>query len=98
MTPDLPNRSTGRRCIVAAALLWSLSGVITKGLGGLDGGPIAFYRGLFAGLVLLPLIRRSSRTFTPTLLPLALIFGAMTGLYIGAIKGDHCRQRDRPPV
>ena len=86
MTPDLTNRSNGRRCIVAAAVLWSLSGVITKGLDGLDGGPIAFYRGLFAGLVLLPLIRRSKWTFNPTLLPLALIFGAMTGLYIGAIK------------
>ena len=86
MTTDLPNRSSGRRCIVAAAVLWSLSGVITKGLDGLGGGPIAFYRGLFAGLVLLPLIRRSRWTFTPALLPLALIFGAMTGLYIGAIK------------
>jgi drug/metabolite transporter (DMT)-like permease len=80
------DRAFGRRCIVAAAVLWSLSGVITKALTDLDGGSIAFYRGLFAGLALLPLVRRSSRQFRASMLPLMVGFGAMTGLYIGAIK------------
>lgn len=80
------DRASGRRCIVAAAVLWSLSGVITKALTGLDGGSIAFYRGLFAGLSLLPLVRASNRTFRASMIPLMVGFGAMTGLYIGAIK------------
>src|SRR4051794_26546601 len=35
----------GRRDVLAAAILWSLSGVVTKSLD-LDGLSIAFYRGL----------------------------------------------------
>ncbi|RUL89046.1 DMT family transporter [Tautonia sociabilis] len=80
------DRAFGRRCVIAAAVLWSLSGVITKALTGLDGGSIAFYRGLFAGLALLPLVRPSKWAFRPAMLPLVVGFGAMTGLYIGAIK------------
>jgi DME family drug/metabolite transporter len=75
----------GRRCVLAAAVLWSLSGVITKGL---DLGPvtIAFYRSLFAGLALLPFVPRGRMRFRPAMLPCGLVFGAMIGLYIAAVQ------------
>ena len=75
----------GRRYVLAAAVLWSLSGAITKSLD-LDGLTIAFYRGLFAGLVLLPFVPRSRRVFRPVMVPLGLVFGAMTGLFLAAMK------------
>ncbi len=87
MNPKRSDRlAYGRRCVLAAAVLWSLSGVIAKGLVGLDAPVIAFYRGLFAGLALLPLATRSKRSFRWGMIPQVLIFGAMTGLYIGALK------------
>ncbi len=75
----------GRRDVFAAAVLWSLSGAITKSID-LDGLTIAFYRGLFAGLVLVPLVPRDRRSFRPVMIPLGLVFGAMTGLFLGAMK------------
>lgn len=75
----------GRRDVFAAAVLWSLSGAITKSIA-MDGLTIAFYRGLFAGLVLLPLVPRDRRVFRPVMIPLGLVFGAMTGLFLGAMK------------
>jgi drug/metabolite transporter, DME family len=51
-------RAYGRRCVLAAALLWSLSGVVTKSLP-LGALAIAFYRSLFAGLFLLPFVPRT---------------------------------------
>jgi drug/metabolite transporter (DMT)-like permease len=71
--------------VLAAAVLWSLGGVFAKSLP-LDGLTIAFYRGLFGGLVLLPFVPRARWVFRPAMIPLGLCFGAMTGLYIGAIK------------
>lgn len=76
----------GRLCILGAAVLWSLGGVITKGLEGLDGATIAFYRGLFAGLALLPFVPRSRMTFQKGMIPLVFAFAGMSGLFIGAIK------------
>jgi drug/metabolite transporter, DME family len=75
----------GRRYVLAAAVLWSLSGAITKSLD-LDGLTIAFYRGLFAGLVLLPVVPRSRWVFRPVMIPLGLVFGAMTGLFLASMK------------
>jgi drug/metabolite transporter (DMT)-like permease len=75
----------GRRYVLAAAVLWSLSGAITKSIA-LDGLTIAFYRGLFAGLVLVPLVPRSRRVFRPAMIPLGLVFGAMSGLFLAAMK------------
>ena len=75
----------GRRFVLAAAVLWSLSGAITKSLA-LDPLTIAFYRGLFAGLALLPFVPRDHRVFRPAMLPLGLIFGAMTGLFLASMK------------
>lgn len=81
-----PTAARGRVCVLAAAVLWSLSGVITKRLE-LDSLTIAFYRGLFAGLVLLPFVPRSRWRFRPAMIPLAVTFGIMGGLYLGAVKG-----------
>lgn len=87
-TADKPGQSAafGRRCIVAAAVLWSVSGVVTKSLPRLDAGSIAFYRSLFAGLALLPFVPPRRRTLRPAMLPCVLCFGAMIGLYIASIK------------
>jgi len=60
--------------------------VITKALTDLDGGTIAFYRGLFAGLALLPIVKPRAWQFRAGMLPLIVAFGAMSGLFIGAIK------------
>lgn len=75
----------GRRFALAAAVMWSVGGAATKGIA-LDGSSIAFYRGLFAGLALLPFVPIRAWKPRPALVPLALIFGAMTGCYLGAIK------------
>jgi drug/metabolite transporter (DMT)-like permease len=76
---------SGRICLLAAAVMWSVSGVVTKGL---DLGPlaIAFYRSFFAGIILLPWVGRRNWTVRPAMVPSALVFGAMIGLYIAAIK------------
>jgi drug/metabolite transporter (DMT)-like permease len=80
-----PPSRHGRLLVLAAAVLWSTSGVVTKGLD-LPPTPIAIYRSLFAGLVLLPLVPRARRVFRPSMLPTSLIFGAMIGTYIAAVK------------
>jgi drug/metabolite transporter (DMT)-like permease len=71
--------------VLCAGVLWSLSGVITKSLP-LDPLSIALYRGLFAGLALLPFVPGRDRVFRPIMIPLGLIFGAMTGGYLASVK------------
>ena len=71
--------------ILAAGVLWSLSGVVTKSLP-LDPLSIAFYRGVFAGLALLPLVPPRRWIIRPAMIPLGLVFGAMTACYLGAVK------------
>src|SRR5947209_3813892 len=66
--PSREQAARGRWCVVAAALLWSLSGVITKAID-LGPLPIAFYRSLFAGLALWPLVPRRNWSFLPGLVP-----------------------------
>ncbi len=68
-----------------AALLWSLGGVLAKEIP-LSGGALAFYRSLIAGLVLWPLAPRGSRVVRPAMIPLALVLGAMVGLYLASVK------------
>jgi drug/metabolite transporter (DMT)-like permease len=75
----------GLRYVLAAAVLWSTSGVVSKSLD-LDASTIAFYRGLFAGLALLPFIPRRRWVFRPALIPLGAAFGAMVGCFLGAVK------------
>lgn len=75
----------GRWYVLAAAVLWSTSGVISKRLD-LDSLTIAFYRGLFAGLALLPFIPRRDRVFRRGLWPLGVAFGAMVATFLGSVK------------
>ena len=85
--PELPARSPigGHALVASAALLWSLGGVVTKGLKPLDGVTIAFYRSLFAGVALLPFIPRTKWTFRPAMMPVMLIFGIMVGFYVSSV-------------
>lgn len=76
---------SGRWCVLAAAVLWSTSGVISKLLV-LDALTIAFYRGLFAGLALLPFIPRRDWVFRPGLWPLGAAFGVMVACFLGSVK------------
>jgi drug/metabolite transporter (DMT)-like permease len=75
----------GRWCVLAAAVLWSTAGVISKSLD-LDSLTIAFYRGLFAGLGLLPFVPRRRWVFRPVLWPLGAAFGVMVACFLGSVK------------
>lgn len=78
--------SDGRLWILLAAVLWSLSGIWTKSLPD-DAMTIAVWRSIFAGLVLLPMVRtRRPARLTPRHFVVAVAFASMIGLYIGAIK------------
>ena len=76
---------SGRALILTAALMWSLGGVLAKEIP-LDGGPLAFYRSLIAGLVLWPLAPRGSRVVRPAMIAFAAVFGAMIGFYLASVK------------
>ena len=75
----------GRLLIVAAAVLWSLSGLFARSID-LGGAPLAFWRSLFGGLALLPFVPARHRALRPAMLPLGLAFAATMGLYLGSIK------------
>jgi drug/metabolite transporter (DMT)-like permease len=77
--------------LIAAALLWSTSGVVLKSppLQRLPlemRGPIlACYRAAFALVFLLPFVRWKRIRWRPALLPMAFCFGVMNLLYITAL-------------
>lgn len=75
----------GRWCVLAAAVLWSTGGAISKALEQ-DAPTIAFYRGLFAGLALLPFVPRREWVMRPGLWPLGAAFGAMVACFLGSVK------------
>lgn len=85
----------GRLLIVLAAFMWSTSGAFTKVLTQdtalhlqvpeLAFLQIAFYRALFAGLTLLPSIRRRDISFRGIMLVMMLSFGAMNALFVLAL-------------
>jgi drug/metabolite transporter (DMT)-like permease len=86
----------GRLCIVLAAVLWSLSGAFTKlltkptGWGldqptPLDPFQLAFGRVFFAGVALLPFLRRRDLSYRPAMLFSATSFAVMNGLYVWAM-------------
>jgi drug/metabolite transporter, DME family len=104
MTTSQATPAHGRLCILAAAILWSLSGAFTKALTtdtflGVNEPPIdtlvladrnvpiqlAFYRPLFAALVLMPTLRRRDLTVRPLMLVMALIFAVMNATFITAM-------------
>src|SRR5262245_55250645 len=95
MPAGVPSVAGARACLVLAAVLWSLGSVFMRLLGeplglGLDEPrlsplQIAFYRGLFGGLVMLALVRRAEVTFRPLMLGMVVTFTVMSGLYLSAL-------------
>ncbi|HKB01626.1 MAG TPA: EamA family transporter [Gemmataceae bacterium] len=93
--PAYPSAAAGRLCIALAAVLWSLSGLFTRllqvptALGlhepDLSGLQIAFFRALFAGLCLVPLLRFRDIRFRPVMPFMVGAFAAMNALFVSAI-------------
>lgn len=85
----LPSKLRGRLFMVAAALFWSTGGFFAKAPVFLAWeeaarGPLmAFWRSVFAVLVLLPLVRRPR--WRAELLPLGIVFPAMNVTYLSAV-------------
>ncbi|MGL6076966.1 MAG: DMT family transporter [Fimbriiglobus sp.] len=84
-----------RMGLVIAAVLWSSSSVFMRVLSEptflhldspkLSPLQIAFFRGLFAGLVLVPMLRRAEIRFRPKMLAMVGCFGLMSALYLSAL-------------
>ncbi len=99
-TSDLapaPPLLRGRLVIALAAVLWSLSGLFTRVLGHdtplrlgpepVDGLTIAFYRVFFAGLVLVPTLRRRDLSFRPLMPAMVVTFALMNLTFVLALAG-----------
>jgi len=90
-----PSAAGGRLCIAAAAVLWSLSGFFTRLLQNpspldlneprLTPLQIAFFRAVFAGLFLVPVVRRRDVRFRPLVPVMVGLFAVMNALFISAI-------------
>jgi drug/metabolite transporter, DME family len=88
-------RRRARLLVVAAAILWSLSGAFTKvlreptvlGLNEprLNALQIAFFRPFFATLFLLPTLRRADVTWRPGMAGMAMCFAAMNASFVAAM-------------
>jgi drug/metabolite transporter, DME family len=93
--PTDPSLAHGRLCVVLAAVFWSLSGALTRlltddtplrlGVEPVHGLTIAFYRPLFAALVLLPTLRRADLAFRPGMILMAALFAVMNAAFILAM-------------
>ena len=76
----------GRACIVLAALLWSTNGLFVKShvfddwSQDVRGTLLAFWRAFFAGMLLLPAVRRLRCDWR--LVPMALAFTAMNVTFL----------------
>jgi drug/metabolite transporter (DMT)-like permease len=87
--PAASSPLVGRLCVLAAAVMWSTSGLFAKTTI-FDDWPdskrgllLAFWRAFFAGLLLLPFVRRPR--WNKKLLPMALCFTAMNATYLSAV-------------
>ncbi len=88
--PSRRSRVAARLAVLAAALLWSLSGALAKHPA-FDVWPeetrgtlLAFWRAVFAAMVLVPMIRRPR--WHPILVPLTLAFALMSLSYMTAMS------------
>ena len=87
--PSVPSKLAGRLSVAMAALMWSSSGLFVKQAlfdnwpVEIRGSLLAFWRALFAVLVLLPLIRRPR--WSGYLVPLAVSFTLMNVTYLTAM-------------
>lgn len=89
------NPTTARLMLIAAALLWSTSGVFMRllqqptslkiDIPALTPLQIAFHRSLFAGIALLFLVRSRHVDFRPVMGLMVFSFGIMTALYLSAL-------------
>jgi DME family drug/metabolite transporter len=96
LTPPLSDLMRGRLLIATAAILWSTSGAFTKVLSKptflglddppLDGQQMACFRVLFAGLVLVPLVKPREISFRPLMLFMMVSFAIMNYLFITAMR------------
>ena len=88
------DQRTGRLLILIAAIMWSTSGFFAKSPMfsdwpiTADGMPVrgpllAFWRALFACLVLLPFVRRPR--WTPKLVPMVLVYAVMNYTFLNAL-------------
>jgi drug/metabolite transporter, DME family len=85
----------GRVLILVAAVLWSLSGAFTKvltqessfqmGPAPVAGLQIAFFRALFAGLSLVPVLRPHAVSWRPMMLVMMICFATMNFLFVQAM-------------
>lgn len=92
---SVPSVAGGRLCIVLAAVFWSLSGLCTRLLQNpsplelnepkLSALQIAFFRAVFAGLFLVPMVRRRDIRFLPLMPMMIGLFAVMNVLFISAI-------------
>ena len=87
-------KATGRLLILVAAAMWSTSGFFVKSPlffdwpCDVDGMPVrgpllAFWRALFATVILLPFVRRPR--WTPWLIPMVLAYAAMNYTFLNAM-------------
>jgi drug/metabolite transporter (DMT)-like permease len=82
-------RLRGRLLVVTAAVMWSTSGLFAKAPLFVDWPPqqrgilLAFWRALFATLVLLPFVRKPRWHFA--LIPMVLAFAAMNYTFLSAL-------------
>ncbi len=87
---DIASAKTGRLWIALAAVMWSSSGLFAKAPIFADwpadtrGLLLAFWRATFAGLLLLPAVRRPR--WDLRLVPLCLMFTTMNVMYLSAMS------------
>lgn len=81
-----PHPWQGRLLIFVSALLWSTSGFFAqaKTFDGWPGGLLAFWRSLFASIVIMPLVRRPQWSWW--LLPMVVCFVLMIWTFLTSMK------------
>jgi len=85
--PRTLSATRGRWLLVAAAVLWSTTGLFVKfdALRTVDGPTLACLRAMFAALCLLPFLKLESVRWRRGLVPMAVAFAAMNGLFLTAM-------------
>ena len=85
--PRQVSATRGRWLLVAAAVLWSTTGLFVKveALRDVPGPTLACLRAMFAAACLLPFIRLSSVRWRPGLVPMATAFATMNVLFLTAM-------------
>ena len=95
-SPVAPSLLRARIELVASAVLWSLSSIFVRLLSeptslGLHEPELsslqkAFYRSLFAGSVMIVLLKKRDVRLKPIMVPMVVCFAVMSGLYISALS------------